>query len=181
MHALGFFADILDYPTARLNDRLRDCILALETGNGLLPAADALPPCERLRQFQNTCGRVELSRLEEIYTATFDMRADSSLYVGYQLFGDDWRRSSYLARLQQLYRAHGFSAGAELPDHMCIMLHFIAGQDSSVETQELITDCLVPALSKILDKLDRAANPYAPALEALLLCLRGACTQEEAE
>ncbi len=163
MRIYNLFADILDYPNPRLMDSVDQCIpLAASLNRG----ADEL-----LRKFKAGCERAGGNSLEEIYTGTFDMKAGSSPYVGYHLFGDDWRRSAFLAKLQERFRAGGFSARQELPDHISVMLRFLASQDTTPETAELVDVCVVPALRKMTGSILCTANPYAPALQALLLCL----------
>ena len=164
MHAFGGFADILDYPAGNISLQLDKLVKDSCAGDERV--------CGLLRKFKTDCERLGIGLLEEIYTGAFDLEAKSSLYAGYQLFGDSWRRSEFLSRLQLLYREKGFSAGIELPDHICAILRFISGQAESPESQDLIDCCLAPALTKILCRMDRVANPYSAALEALLLWIR---------
>ncbi len=163
MQIYNLFAGILDYPNPRTMDYINDCIL--------LAASLDRGAAERLERFKTGCENSGADSLEEIYTGTFDLKADSSPYVGYHLFGDDWRRSAFLAQLQEQYRASGFSAGKELPDHLSVMLRYLAVAGDTPETEDLVGTCLVPALRKMAGSIEHNANPYAYALEALLLCL----------
>ncbi len=173
MHAFSEFADILDYPAGNIPHRLDKLVK--------VSCAEDERVCGLLRKFKTECERLGIGLLEEIYTGAFDLDAKSSLHAGYQLFGDSWRRSEFLSRLQLLYRERGFSAGIELPDHICAILRFISGQAESPESQDLIDCFLAPALTKILSRVDRAANPYSAALEALLLWIRPNTGEAKAE
>ncbi len=164
MKRYGFFATLLDYPDSGFPQVLKDSFAEGCVAN---PEADAL-----LRKFKTGCERLGLERLEELYTNTFDLRPDCSLYAGHHLFGEDWRRSFFLSELQGRYQTRGFSAGTELPDHVAVLLRFLALEDDPDERTVLVGDCLIPAVSAMAARLDPATNPYRPALEALLICLK---------
>ncbi len=163
MRIYALFADLLDYPNTQLTGRVNECIAQVEPLHH--------DSAQLLVRFNADCERVGMSNLEELYTSTFDMSAGSSLYVGYHLFGDEWRRSALLVKLQENYRRTGFSAGKELPDHMSVMLRFLGAHGDAAEAQDLIRACIVPALTKIVANVDRDTNPYAAVLEALRMWL----------
>ncbi len=155
---------------------VEQCVAELESEN---PEAAAL-----LRAFLAAQAALEPGKLQEVYAGSFDLTPDCSLNLGYQIFGDDWRRSNFLADLIDRYHARRFELdGGELPDHLSIMLRFLAKRGEDPEPEPLIRDCLVPGLARVLKTLDRAANPYALAIEALLILLRavaGCGTEAEA-
>ncbi len=167
MKRYGFFATLLDYPDSGFPQVLKD---SFAEGCVASPEADAL-----LRKFKTGCERLGLERLEELYTNTFDLRPDCSLYAGHHLFGEDWRRSFFLSELQGRYQTRGFSAGTELPDHVAVLLWFLALEDDPDERTVLVGDCLIPVVSEVAARLDPEANPYRAALDALLICLKGDC------
>ncbi len=170
-----FFANILDYPGPLLFDDVRDCISSLEPGH--------IEAARILGEFRSSLEGAGIGRIEEIYTATFDLQAGCSLYAGYHLFGDDYRRSMLLVKLKEAYRERNFTAGKELPDHLCVLLRFLALHEHEPDSRELISDCVIPAVVKIVDGAERAATPYRLVLEALLRCLRkgeGSCEPSDA-
>lgn len=112
-----------------------------------------------------------LERIEEIYTATFDLQPTCHPYVGYQLCGENQKRALFLMKLQQLYRQHDFSVGTELPDHIGTLLHFVAGVDDPQCCDELIQDGILPALDKMLVQAESTANPYIQLLHVVRLAL----------
>lgn len=153
------FAELFSYPTAELSQRVAACSALLRQNQ---PAAGA-----SLERFGNFMQNQSASRIEEIFTATFDLQPVCHPYVGYQLCGENQQRGMFLMQLNQLYRQHGFAAGVELPDHLSTLLRFIgtlAPQDCS---RELIEDGLLPALAKILQGLTAADHPYTDLLLSL--------------
>ncbi len=164
MSICELFADILDYPNDALDRAIAECILQLGREN-----AEA---AGLLRSFQAAQERLDLGRLQEVYADGFDLLPDCSLNLGYHLFGDDWRRSTFLADLVDRYRACGFHLEKELPDHLCVVLRFLARQGQVRQGEPLIEEFLVPTLAKILQSIKREVNPYGTAIESLLVWLR---------
>ncbi len=182
MRIFELFAEMLDYPAAQFDSRLGDFISALGeiSQNGLLMQESRIQVKDLIEQFRCSCEGIGLPRLEEIYSATFDLRADCSLYVGYHLFGDDWRRSSYMVQLQQRYRSMNFTTGAELPDHITTMLRFLGRPGVLDSAGEIVGESLIPAVSQILSRLKGVENPYQSIMEALLICLCAVHVPDEA-
>ena len=156
-------ASLVNYPDTQLLRTLGDCIQALEQRS---PEAAAL-----LEDFRGAAQVLGPGALEEAYIQTFEMRAETALYVGHQLFGEDWRRGTFMACLKESYQEYGFSSGAELPDHLSVILRFLEVEQSGPEKEELIGDCIVPALHKVLRAMERKKTPYGDVVLAVLLCL----------
>ncbi len=165
------FADILDYPRADIARRLDRCIVAVvgsgRESSGAAAAADAL---ERARE---EAIRLGLSRLEESYTAAFDMDPACALYVGHHLFGETRHRSLFLSGLAAMYRDAGFREdGGEPPDHLPTMLRFVDAPGVPHESRRtLVDEAIAPAARAIAEALDRRSEPYALVLRALLAVL----------
>ncbi len=134
------FADLLEYPTAvNLAEKAGAC------ADLLAPATAAL-----LNEFRAFVEQSPPERLEELYTNTFDLQVVCYPYVGYHLFGESYKRGAFLARLNEGYCAHGFSAGKELPDHLGVILRFLARGDSGEFGQTLLDEGLIPALNEMV-------------------------------
>ncbi|MFQ5857391.1 MAG: nitrate reductase molybdenum cofactor assembly chaperone [Anaerolineae bacterium] len=135
------FAEILDYPQAGLVETVRAC----ET---LVPREARL----LLDEFQTFAETVSLNRLEEIYVGIFDWNTTFSLYVGHHLFGESYKRSAFLMELKERYRAHGFGVEKEkeLPDHVVVILRFLAVCDDTALVEELIQEALLPVLERMI-------------------------------
>jgi len=156
------FSAILDYPTPLLPGQVKECIsLLAPSGNEGVTL---------LKRFDSFLGQTPMSRVEEIYRSTFDLQAICCPYVGYYLFGEDHRRGLFMAGLQEHYQAYNFSAGNEWPDHLVVMLRFLSAEVDGEEA-ELIDECILPALKKMIKRFEGTANPYRGVLEALFFIL----------
>ena len=153
------FADLLSYPDGATRQTAAACAMLLRE---LRPKAD-----EPLAGFVNFLDAHQPARVEEIFTATFDLQPACHPYVGYQLCGESQQRTMFLIKLQQLYHQHGFAAGTELPDHLSTMLRFVGSVADRNCRQELVSDGLLPALEKLLQGLDQGDHPYVALLRAL--------------
>ncbi len=153
------FDEILDYPGPQLAAQVDECMGQLA---GECPeAADAL------RRFQSEREQMRLEPLQEAYTSVFDMLPECTLNLGYHLFGEDWRRSVFLARLNELFQAKSFPVDKELPDHLCLILRFLGQHELDSEANDLIAEGVLPALSRIDEGLAATSSPYRFALKAL--------------
>lgn len=171
--ALALFADLLDYPGPTLAEHARVCQALVAPEH---PEAAAL-----LRSFRAFVEERSLGELEEIYTGAFDLDTLSDLdatcypYVGHHLFGESYKRSAFLVGLRERYRAHGFTVEVEMPDHLAVVLRFLASSPDEDLAAELVGEALVPALDRMLagegeeERGGRAA--YLKVLRALRLVL----------
>src|SRR6185437_8143066 len=90
--------------------------------------------------------------------------------LSYHLFGDDGRRGLFLAELKGRMEALGIGFGSELPDHLSLVLLYMESAESDRPT--LIEDCMLPALSRMVEVLAPTGNPYQHVLRALLVVLQ---------
>jgi len=158
---LALFATLLEYPRDRAG-----LLEALRAGEALAPRRAR----EELARFRSFVEAVSPGRLEEVYAGTFDWDTALSLHVGYHLFGESYKRSAFLLGLKERYSAHGFPLEGELPDHLPIMLRFLALCQDETLAQELIAEAILPALMRIL-RAEGAGHPYLSLLRALLIVL----------
>ena len=156
------FAVILDYPKAPITGLLGDCAaeLALESPDALVDLLD----------FQAAIAQKTPSQLQEVYTAAFDLRPDCTPNLGYHLFGDDARRGVFLAELKGRMEARGMALGVELPDHIAFILNYLDLAEE--ERPAMIEDCLLPAVTRMIEVLKNSKNPYENALRSLLRLLQ---------
>ena len=179
---LGIFADILEYPG---EDTLEQFRLAEEIASVEFPEAGRL-----LGRFRSSIEQMSADRLEEVYTAIFDLNATCHPYIGYQLFGETYKRSVFLVECKEHYRVHGFTApDIELPDRLSIMLRFV----SVCTDAELVTDIIEygfgPSLAKMVKTKEPTIkepelsdeNPYSDVLRALQIVLGQVPDSEEPE
>jgi nitrate reductase delta subunit len=157
------FADILEYPTLAIYDQARECVSVLA------PIDDSV--CTQLKKFLTFVEEIPLSRLEEVYTLTFDLQAVCIPYAGCHLFGEDPGRGMFMVKLGELYRSRNFNPAVELPDHISVMLRFLSMSNGGEERQELIDYCLIPSVRKMVKCFRENENPYHGILKAVLLAL----------
>ncbi len=143
---LQLFGELLEYPQIRLPVVTRECEAAVVHVN---PEAASF-----LRKFRSFAEGAAPGELEEIYIGTFELDAASCPYVGYHLLGESYGRSVFMLELKQRYKACGFDAGAELPDHLSVVLRFLAACDDAAVAQEIVQDAVLPVLRKMLGEDD---------------------------
>ena len=169
---LYLFSRMLDYPQADTRGDSAECANLL---TGLAP--EAIPFVESFERFLSA---QPLGKVEEVYTSMFDMNVTHAPYIGYHLFGETYKRSSFMISLRERYANSGFFYdGIELPDHLAVLLQFLSvNKDAEVE-RSLVSESLLPALQKMVDAkpLDRsnfpkASEPYKDVERALLLVLQ---------
>ncbi len=151
---------MLEYPDAELASRTRRCQALLA---GRSPEA-----AEAAAAFAEFVERESPSRLEEVYTFSFDLNPQCYPYAGYQLFGEDPKRSQLMIGLQQSYCASRFDTAGELPDHVPLLLKFLSVLDDTEMERELRELVLSPSLAKMAKTLEEKQNPYAKAVLAAL-------------
>ena len=162
MTVYSCFAEILDYPDRLIAESVGDCLAEL---------AVAIPEAyTQLRDFQTAIVEKDLGQLQELYTNAFDLRPDCTPNLGYHLFGDDGRRGVFLAELKGRMEALGIPLGSELADHISLILRYLDVAEE--ERVPVVEDCLIPAVSRMVEVLENSGNPYEHALRALLSLLR---------
>jgi nitrate reductase delta subunit len=157
------FAAILEYPGPDLHDRVNESVTLLTSVNG--------GAAERMEAFEAFVGETAPVRIEEIYTRTFDLQPVCYPYAGYQLFGESYKRGEFMVRLKERYRARGFSVENELPDHIPIILRFLSTLPDAGQEAVLISECLIPVLSKMSRAFEEGGTPYGHVISALQLFL----------
>jgi len=163
MHMYELLADVLEYPGPGIAGKAEACSRALASVNGKAK--------DHFDTFSKYCMTAPISRLEELYTDTFDLQAFCCPYVGFHLFGEDRGRGMFMVKLQEHYRAGNFQVNGELPDHISVMLRSLSHEERSSETMDLISYCLIPAVKKMVSLFKDNANPYQGVVEAALVVL----------
>jgi nitrate reductase delta subunit len=153
---LGLFADILDYPAPGLARKAAECAALIGAAQ---PEAAAL-----LESFRRFAEETSLGKLQEVYSGFFDLNSICHPYVGYQLFGENYKRSSFLVGLKKAYRDEGFEASAsEIADRLSIVLRFAAQSKGGEDIDELLNRGLLPALARMTTKPESETHQHGPA------------------
>lgn len=154
------FAELLAYPATDPAAAARRCH-ALVRDRAAAAHLDA---------FAARAAAARPHELEELYSTTFDLDPACVPYLGHHLCGDSPQRGAFLARLVEVYRQDGFPAaapGGELPDHLTVVLRYLAAVSGGEDRRALLEDALVPALDKMLAALEDPGNAYRGVLSAL--------------
>jgi nitrate reductase delta subunit len=158
---------LLDYPDADLPGRLA---LVHQAAAGL-PASVGEP----LTRCAAHLATVPLRDLQEDYVDTFDNRRRHNLFLTYFGHGDTRKRGVALLRFKQTYLHAGVeldestAAGAELPDHLCLVLEFAATVDQQAGRQLMLDHRAGLELLRL--SLTEADSRWAGAVEAVTATL----------
>jgi nitrate reductase molybdenum cofactor assembly chaperone NarJ/NarW len=153
---LGLFADILDYPAPGLAGKAAECAALIGAAQ---PEAVAL-----LESFRGFAEATSLGKLQEVYSGFFDLNSICHPYVGYQLFGENYKRSIFLLGLKKAYRAEGFEvSGSDLADRLSTVLRFVAHSNGGEDVDELLNRGLLPAIARMTTKPEADGHQHGPA------------------
>lgn len=157
-HLIPGIAALLRYPddrTAGVAAAVADA--AMDTGH----------PCQEfLEAFALVTRTTDLKELQEAYARVFDMNPECTLEIGWHLFGETYKRGQFLAMLRHHLREHGIVPDPHLPDHLPALLELTMKLESQ-DALDLVDDCILPALEKLLPALQD--SPYRHVLQALFL------------
>jgi len=106
-----------------------------------------------LSSFTDFATRSPLAELQEEYVATFDFNPATAPYLGHHLFGDNQKKGGYMIMLKQEFERYGYRpCPAELPDHLSVVLGFLAHQarlEGDGERQSFIANCVLPGVERL--------------------------------
>lgn len=156
MRAFSVLAEAFRYPEPGLLESLDAGVMTLSSG----------PLKTALEAFLQVVSTLALGEWEELYTRTWDLDPLTPPYIGFQIWGEDYRRGNFLACLKAAGRVQGFETEGELPDHLVPVLRCLGAGDPPPELVEV----LPRALEKMAASLRKreAENPYLGLLEAAL-------------
>ncbi|NMM43093.1 nitrate reductase molybdenum cofactor assembly chaperone [Rhodospirillaceae bacterium KN72] len=153
---------ILSYPTRDLQKAMPEISAVLAADSRLTAAAR-----RALRPLMDELAQRDIYDLEESYVALFDRSRTLSLNLFEHVHGESRDRGGAMVSLVETYREAGFEpATTELPDHLPVLLEFLATRPFP-EAQTVLADAahIVEALNA---RLTRRESPYAAVFAALL-------------
>lgn len=148
-------ADLLEYPNASWNSK------TATVSDG-----------DSLTEFQSAVANLSLSDLQELYTRTFDLNPVCALEVGYHLFGENYKRGEFLANLRETEAPFDLGQENQLPDYLPVLLRLLTKLKDEELRSSLISECLIPALDKMLKSLNDTDNPYRFLLQGVRATLQ---------
>lgn len=153
------FAELFSYPSDNLAEHAELCLNGMQE----IDSKSVAP----LATFTAFVESNQASRIEEAFTAAFDLQPVCHPYIGYQLCGESQQRTMFMLKLRELYQQYDFISGNELPDHLTEVMRFIGSIADQDCRQEIIQDGLLPALAKITQGIQSDGHPYMALLNAL--------------
>jgi nitrate reductase delta subunit len=144
---------LLQYPEAGLLDSLPSLEGAV---------SEISDPGTKVRcgDFLKHLKKTPLLRLQESYSATFDLNPSTCLDLGYHRWGDGKERGGALARLVGLYLEAGYEVvDRVLPDHLPLVLEFLSlcPEEISIE----IINEYGSQVATLASRLAEDGSPYA--------------------
>lgn len=158
------FVCLLSYPGDDYLARAEEARRALEAAQ-----PEAAAPIGRF--FEQVHG-MSTEELQELFTRTFDLNPACVLEIGWQLFGDEYRRGEFLVKMRQLLAARAVPVSTEVPDHLTYALELLPRLKSD-EAEALAANFVLPALAKMVAGLEGKANPYGDLLKAIRVTVAG--------
>lgn len=152
---------VLSYPTRELVDAMPEIagVLLSDTRLTALARRDLCPLLDSL-------GEDDLYDLQERYVALFDRSRTLSLNLFEHVHGESRDRGGAMVSLLETYRDGGFEpATTELPDHLPVLLEFLATRPTS-EARETLADA-AHIFQALRERLARRESPYGAVFAAL--------------
>lgn len=152
---------LLSYPTEELQQAAGEIAAVIEAEALLSPDARAglAPLIEQMATW-------DIYDLQERFVLLFDRSRTLSLNLFEHVHGESRERGPAMVDLIETYRAGGYDlAATELPDHLPILLEFMATRPRD-EALELLRDAghIIAALA---ERLQRRESPYAAVMAGL--------------
>ncbi|WP_368391941.1 nitrate reductase molybdenum cofactor assembly chaperone [Thioclava arctica] len=153
---------LLCYPTAELQGAMSEI-------GGVLAAETRLTAAARrdLRPLVDALATRDLFDLEEEFVMLFDRSKSLSLNLFEHVHGESRDRGGAMVDLLETYRAAGFEpATTELPDHLPVLLEFLATRAAG-EARDMLADA-AHILAAVAQRLEQRQSTYAGVFTALV-------------
>ena len=152
-------ATLLDYPGKDIAAKIEEAINMLSGHSEYSPEVS-----NSLKEFKKEAAEMPLDDLQGIYSYTFEMSADCSLDLGSHIL-EGFKRSQNLLDIKTMYRRFEFPFEAlskgELPDHLPLVLRFLAFIKDEEVKKDFRRDFLIRAVEKLYKNfLNSQENPY---------------------
>lgn len=141
-------AELFKYPDSDFNNKILECQNVL---NKHYPEQ-----AEILQVFTDYVLPLDQDKKEELFTKTFDVQPICYLDLGYVIFGEDYKRGTFLMYMKEEQRAIGRDCSPELPDHLYHVLYLITIHPNKEFVDELVAKIIVPGVEKLIKEFDSA-------------------------
>ncbi len=163
---------ILSYPTGELQEAMGAIGQVLAEDVRLAKGTR-----ESVRLLAASLASDDLYDLQERFVSLFDRSRTLALNLFEHVHGESRDRGSAMVSLLETYRDAGFEpTGAELPDHLPVLLEFLSVRPAA-EAREILADA-AHILEALGTRLGRRGSPYQAAFRALLDLSRSRADRE---
>ncbi|MRU14687.1 nitrate reductase molybdenum cofactor assembly chaperone [Roseovarius sp. A21] len=153
---------LLSYPTTELQAAMPEIGAVLASDTRLTAAAR-----RELRPLVDWLQSGDIFEVQETYVGLFDRSRTLSLNLFEHVHGESRDRGGAMVSLVEMYRDAGFDpVTSELPDHLPVLLEFLATRPFT-EVQETLADA-AHILAALRDRLARRESPYGAVFASLL-------------
>ena len=160
------YARLINYPDKDIYSLSDDCVILLE---------EYYPEdSENVLKFCSELKKMSLDKLEELYVGTFDVNPICALEVGWQIWGEQYKRGEFLTEMRVHLREYGISEQTELPDHLIHMLPLLSKMNADVSL-EYCSKYVLPAVKKMIEGFKDNDHLYYLLLSGILLTLSSQC------
>ncbi|MBT3321292.1 MAG: nitrate reductase [Anaerolineae bacterium] len=156
MDTLLLMAEALRYPHPGQIDALYTKVSRLNGQLGNKYFADFLAKIEEL----------SLSESEELFTRTLDLSPLAAPYVGYQMWGESYKRGEFMAALNHELKAHEIDLEGELPDHLRPILQYLSVSSEPLPELLEVLEKSIKSMHNSLKKSEKD-NPYLLLFDAI--------------
>lgn len=107
-------------------------------------------------RFVEWARSTDLDSCREVFMKTFHIQAVCYLDLGYVIFGEDYKRGSFLANMKNEQRLAKNDCGDELADNLSNVLNLLPLMTDTELRDDLVSRILLPALDKMLSEFQSA-------------------------
>ena len=164
---------ILSYPTLEIQKAMPEIGAVLASDSRLTAATR-----RSIRPLIDDLGATDIYDLQERFVLLFDRSRTLSLNLFEHVHGESRDRGGAMVSLVETYREAGFDpVTSELPDHLPVLLEFLATQ-SPVVARDILADA-AHIFQTLAERLARRESTYG-AVFAILMGLSGAKVNPQA-
>lgn len=141
-------AELFRYPESDHAEKVLACQELVES---VYPEAGVI-----LETFTKYFISLDEDKREYLFSKTFDVQPICYLDLGYVIFGEDYKRGTFLQKMKEEQRRVGRDCSPELPDHLFHVLCLITVHPDKELVEELAAKILVPGVKKMIQEFDQA-------------------------
>ncbi|MCP4139149.1 MAG: nitrate reductase [Chloroflexi bacterium] len=156
MNPLMLMAEALRYPRPNQVSELYTKVSKL---NGQLGN-------DTFANFLRKIHALSLSEQEELFTRTLDLSPLAAPYVGYQIWGESYKRGEFMAALNHEMKKHEIDLEGELPDHLRPILQYLSLSPTPLPELVEVFEKAIKAMRDSLKKTEKD-NPYLLLFDAI--------------